>query len=70
MIKCEWYKGGYCEYYGDAEEQEQRDTNWPCDGTEDEMQECGQIENISIYQGTGLGCGDSRAIKADEWCGR
>ena len=30
MIMCEWYKGGYCEYYGDADDQEQRETNWPC----------------------------------------
>ena len=36
MIKCEWYKGGYCEYYGDAEEQEQRDTNWLYDVPDDE----------------------------------
>lgn len=40
-MKCEWSRHGYCEYYSSAEEQEQRETSWPCDGTEDEMQECG-----------------------------
>jgi hypothetical protein len=45
MIKCEWYKGGYCEYYGDAEEQEQGENKWPCRGTDDEMIDCELVEN-------------------------
>lgn len=40
-MKCEWSRHGYCECYGAAEEQEQKETNWPCEGTEEEMQECG-----------------------------
>lgn len=44
-IQCEWCNDGYCECYGDADDQMQSETNWPCDGTEDEMLECGQIQN-------------------------
>lgn len=46
--RCEWCHSGYCECYGDAEEQAQRETNWPCDGTEDEMCECGQLEQEAV----------------------
>ncbi len=42
--RCEWYRDGYCEYYCSADEQKQRETNWPCKGTEDEMVECGLLE--------------------------
>lgn len=41
---CEWCHSDYCECYGDANDQEQCETNWPCDGTEDEMVECGELE--------------------------
>lgn len=44
-MKCEWCREGYCECYGDAEEQEQRESRYPCDGTEDEMRKCGQIQD-------------------------
>lgn len=44
-MKCEWSRRGYCECYGPADEQEQKETNWPCDGTEDEMRECGQLKS-------------------------
>lgn len=47
-MKCEWSRNGYCECYGTTEEQEERETNWPCGGTEAEMQECGQIENLKF----------------------
>lgn len=40
-MKCEWSRRGYCEYYSTAEEQEERETNWACDGTNEEMTECG-----------------------------
>lgn len=30
--------------HGDADDQEQRERNWPCIGTEDEMIECVQLE--------------------------
>lgn len=50
---CEWCHSGYCECYGDAKEQEQRETNCPCSGTEDCMIECGQLErghcNENVY---------------------
>lgn len=41
IMRCEWSRHGYCEYYSTADEQEERETNWPCDGTDEEMQECG-----------------------------
>lgn len=47
-IRCEWCRSGYCECYGDAEEQEQSETNWPCIGTEDEMIACGQLEQEAL----------------------
>ena len=40
-MRCEWSRRGYCEYYSTADEQEQRVTRWPCDGTDEEMTECG-----------------------------
>lgn len=40
-MKCEWSRRGYCEYYSTADEQEKRETNWPCDGSEEAMKECG-----------------------------
>lgn len=43
FIKCEWSKDGYCEVYGSAKEQEHSETQWPCSGTEENMQECGQV---------------------------
>ena len=42
-MRCEWNSNGYCEVYGSAEEQECRETHWPCSGTETDMLECGQI---------------------------
>ena len=47
-IRCEWCHSGYCECYGDAKEQEQRETNCPCSGTEDCMIECGQLEREAL----------------------
>lgn len=44
ISRCEWCRIGYCEYYCSAEEQELRETNCPYKGTEDEMIECGQLE--------------------------
>lgn len=49
-MKCEWSRHGYCEYYSTAEEQEQRETNWPCDGSEDEMQDCGMSRKEEDWQ--------------------
>lgn len=44
MKKCEWCEEGYCTYYKSVEEQLVAETQWECDGTEDEMIECGMIE--------------------------
>ena len=43
MEKCEWCERGYCEVYGSAEEQEKEEINWPCNGTPEEMKDCGQL---------------------------
>lgn len=43
MEKCEWCDNGYCGCYGSAEEQEQRETQWFCDGTPEEMEDCGEL---------------------------
>ena len=40
-MKCEWCENGYCEYCSPAEDQEGRETQWICDGTDEEMIECG-----------------------------
>lgn len=41
MEKCEYYQEGYCTCYGSVEEQLESETQWECDGSEEEMQECG-----------------------------
>jgi len=41
---CEWCDEGLCAYYGSPEEQQEEETQWPCMGTEAEMQVCGQIK--------------------------
>ncbi len=40
-MKCKWCVNGYCEYWSSAEDQECRETQWTCDGTEEEMIDCG-----------------------------
>lgn len=41
VLRCEWCKNGYCEEWATAEEQEERETQWLCDGSEDQMIDCG-----------------------------
>lgn len=42
-MRCEWSNEGYCEVYGSSEEQKNKETQWECNGTEEEMLDCGQI---------------------------
>lgn len=44
-MKCEWYDKGYCSIYGTSEEQEEKETQYLCDGTIENMIECGEIKN-------------------------
>ena len=39
--KCEWCNCGVCEYYSTIEEQEENECFWDCNGTPEEMEECG-----------------------------
>ena len=43
--KCAYCQEGYCTYGDSAEEQLDSETQWECDGTEDDMYECG-IETV------------------------
>ena len=40
MARCEYCQEGYCAYGKTVEEQLESETQWECDGTEDDMFEC------------------------------
>ncbi len=41
---CEWCFNGACEYSASYEEQVENETFWDCDGTVDDMLECGMVD--------------------------
>lgn len=46
-MRCEWSNEGYCEVYGSSDEQKNKEINWPCAGSEEEMLDCGQIKETN-----------------------
>ncbi len=42
-IKCPYYQEGYCVFSKFVEDQLESETQWECDGSEEEMNECGVI---------------------------
>lgn len=41
MNKCEFYQDGYCIHDYSITEQEEKETAWECDGSEESQKECG-----------------------------
>ena len=46
--RCEFTQEGYCTCYGSVEEQLESSTQWECNGSHDEMLECGMILETEV----------------------